>query len=186
MLEAAEKKYIIAIVGLGTFFFGFFAGAALSFYLNSVHSAMFGTLRTSLQFKSAIFGDGIILPIANMFAASFLIDQKKILTKKLIKSSVLIGLAITAYFHLNQALNNLVNWAMPTPWHWNFLGLWHAVYMFSVCSFLAMFYLTSARFIRIKSRVPYEMYVITLSLVLFFLLLHLDYVTVSLNNVFFL
>jgi hypothetical protein len=185
MLETINRKYIIGMIGFGTFFFGFFAGAAFSFYLNAIHSAMFGTLRTSLQFKSAIFGDGIILPIANMFAASFLINQKKMLNAKLIKSSILLGLAITVYFHLNQALNNLINWAMPMPWHWNFLGLWHAVYMFSVSTFLSMFYLTVFRFSKTRKRVPREFWIVTVSLVLFSLLLHLDYLTVSLNNVFF-
>lgn len=172
------------MVGFGTFFFGFFAGAAFSFYLTTIHSMMFAGLRTSLQFKSAIFGDGIILPLANMFAASFLINHKKIILQKVIRNSVILGFVVTLYFHLNQAMNKLVNWAMPTPWHWNFLGLWHAIYMFSVCTFLSLFYLTIFRFVKTKNKVPVEAYIVTVSLFLFFLLLHLDYINVNLNKVF--
>lgn len=177
-----HKKYIVGLVGAGTFFFGFFAGAIASLYLLSIHSALVEGLRTSLNFKSAIFGDGIILPVANMFAASFLINHKKRIFKRLVRNSFLIGLVITAYFHLNQAINGLVNWAMPTPWHWNILGLWHAIYMFSVCTFLSCFYLVTFRFIRATKKVSYEAYVVTISLVLFFILLHLDYVSLSIGS----
>ncbi len=181
-IEQIDKKYIVGSVGAATFFFGFAAGALASAYLLSIHSQLVSGLRTSLQFKSAIFGDGIILPIVNMFAASFLINHKKRLFKRIVRDSLYIGLVITGYFHLNQAVNNLVNWAMPTAWHWNILGLWHAIYMFSVCSFLSLFYLILFRFIRGTKQVPYEAYVVTIGLVFFFMLLHLDYVSVSVGN----
>lgn len=182
MLIPNNKKYVIVSVGLGTFFFGFFAGAVASAYLLSIHSALVSSLRSSLSFKSSIFGDGFILPVANMVAASFLLNHKNRISKKTLRSSITIGLLITAYFHINQAVNGLVNWSMPTPWHWNILGLWHAIYMFSVCTFLSCFYIVMYRTIKTAKSIPYELYVVTISLFLFFLLLKLDYVSVTLGN----
>jgi|SRR5581483_5914262 len=181
-INRIKERYIIISVGIGTFFFGFFAGAVASAYLLSIHSQLVAGLRTSLSFKSAIFGDGFILPVINMVAAAFLLANKKLLTKALATNSVLLGFLITAYFHLNQAINKLVNWAMPTPWHWNILGLWHAIYMFSVCTFLSLFYLMLFRLMKKNKHIPYQLYVVTGGLVAFFLLLHLDYVSVTFGN----
>ncbi len=177
----SRKTQIVITVGFATFFFGFFAGAVASFYLLSIHSALVSGLRTSLNFKSAIFGDGIILPAANMFAASFLITNAASVTKRILRSSLLLGTLVTVYFHLNQAINGLVNWSMPTPWHWNILGVWHAAYMFSVCTFLALFYLTTFKMMK-RGKIPYQFYIVTGSIILFFILLRLDYVTVSVGN----
>src|SRR5581483_366800 len=164
-INRIKERYIIISVGIGTFFFGFFAGAVASAYLLSIHSQLVAGLRTSLSFKSAIFGDGFILPVINMVAAAFLLANKKLLTKALATNSVLLGFLITAYFHLNQAINKLVNWAMPTPWHWNILGLWHAIYMFSVSAFISLFYIIVMRNSRYGQRLPKEFFIVTTGLV---------------------
>jgi hypothetical protein len=177
-----DKKYLIAMVGAGTFFFGFFAGAVAGFYLLAVHSTLFTGLRTSLNFKSAIFGDGIVLPVANMVVAAFLISQKKRIYKKTVQAALLTGFSITLYFHINQAVNGLVNWSMPTPWHWNILGVWHAIYMFSVTSFLSLFYFIVVRTTKAVKKVPHQAYIVTALLLFFFLLLRLDYLTVTFGN----
>jgi len=54
--------------------------------------------------------------------------------------ALVLGVAITAYFHIVQAVRGIVNWAMPEPWRWNYLGAWHAAYMFAVCTLLSLFY----------------------------------------------
>src|SRR3989344_9663148 len=122
-----RRKFII-LTGLSTFFFGFGAGAILNVYLILVNSSLVQELRGSLTFISSIFGDGIILPIINMIAMSVILNNKKYVNKFSIVFGLICGLLITIWFHTVQGLQGLVNWSMPTPWHWNFLGFWHAVY----------------------------------------------------------
>lgn len=161
-------------VGLATFFFGFGAGAALNLYLISINDPLVTTLRASLTFRSAIFGDGLILPIVNMVAAAFLLKNKGLINRGLLSAAILIGIITTAYFHVDQAARGLVNWAMPTPWNWNLLGAWHAAYMLSVSSFMALFYLLALKLVRSKNTfVPTA--VVTLGLILFFIILGTDY-----------
>ncbi len=178
----ARKRNIILSVGIATFFFGFGAAAILNIYLYSIHSPLVESLRSSLTYKSAILGDGILLPIINMIVASYLLNNRKVITQKLLTLALIIGGLITIYFHISQAVNNLVNWAMPTPWHWNLLGLWHAIYMFSVSSLLALFYLVTIKLSRNHKRIAQEVFIVTLGILLFFILLHLDYVNVKFNN----
>lgn len=170
-----DSTSIITAVGVATFFFGFGAGALFNFYLIMINSPVVLTLRTSLTFKSAIFGDGILLPAVNMTAAYFLIKNSKYLTKTLLTYSLISGFAVTAYFHITQAVRGLVNWAMPTPWHWNLLGLWHALYMYSVASFLSYFYFAAIKIAFKEKKIPFQATIITIGLVIFFILLDLDY-----------
>ncbi len=180
--KVENKKLVIAGVGGATFFFGFFAGAMLNLYLVSIHSPLVTQLRASLSFKSAIYGDGIILPVVNMICASFLLNQRKYITNKIINWSLVLGGLITAYFHVSQAMRGLVNWTMPTPWHWNFLGVWHAVYMFSVCTLLSLFLIVTIKTIRREKSVPWEFWMVLFGVVIFLVLLRLDYSAVSLSD----
>lgn len=181
ILENLKEKYIIAGVGLATFLFGFGAGAVLNFYLLFTHSTLFGNLRTTLDYKSSIFGDGIVLPIINMFAAYFVLRNKEFLRKKVIRNAIFLGLLTTIYFHINQAARGLVNWAMPTPWHWNILGSLHAAYMFLTASFVGLFYLVAIKYIRKNKSIPKEVLVVTAGAIIFLILLRLDYISVNLS-----
>lgn len=178
------KYFVLFLVGGGTFFFGFFAGAMLNLYLLAIQSPFIHKFRASLDYKSAIFGDGIILPIVNMIIAGFLFDHKVYLHKNLLKLSLFIGFLVTVYFHVTQALGGIVNWAMPTPWHWNILGLWHAIYMFSVCSFISCFYLVVIQLMRNKQKLPKAFFGVTIGILAFFVLLHLDYVSINFGKIF--
>ncbi len=182
MIRKCLQDYVIAWVGFATFFFGFAAGALLNIYLLWVGSPLVLQLRASLDYKSAIFGDGIILPFVNMIVMAFFLKNWSMLTKRIVYAGLFLGLCITAYFHVAQAMGGIVNWAMPTPWHWNFLGVWHAAYMFSVASFLSLFYLVIIKIVKKQKRVPTEAFVVTLGIVIFFVLLRLDYMTINLRS----
>lgn len=177
-----SKGKAIITTGLATFFFGFGAAALLNLYLISVHSPLVATLRSSLSFKSSIYGDGILLPIVNMIMVAFLYKKKEFVSRKTAAAGFAGGLVITAYFHITQALEGLVNWTMPTPWHWNVLGLWHALYMFSVTSLITLFYIVSSLSIRKSKKVSKEIYFVTLGIIVFLLLLKFDYVNVSFSS----
>ncbi len=178
--DFSASQYIVIGVGLATFFFGFGAGVILNLYLLAIKSTLVLSLRSSLTFKSAIFGDGMLLPIVNMIVASFLLKNRDLVGKKSIRLAMVLGAGITLYFHINQAVFGLVNWAMPSPWHWNFIGLWHAVYMFSVASFLSLFYLVVIRFTTKEKELPRQVLLVTFGLIIFFILLRLDYVSIDL------
>jgi hypothetical protein len=64
---------------------------------------------------------------------------------------------------------------MPSPWRWNAIGLWHALYMASVISWLALFVLVVTRAAREPNEVLREARIVFLCVLLFLLLLILDY-----------
>lgn len=180
-LSDTNQKYIIVGVGLATFLFGFFAGAILNYYLILVHSSLVTQFRASLSYESSIFGDGVILPITNMIVAYFVLENKEFLRKKVIRNAIFSGLLITLYFHLNQAMRGLVNWAMPIPWHWNALGVFHAIYMLSVTTFISLFFLILVKYVRRTKTIPREALIVTLGIIIFLILLRLDYMSVDLS-----
>lgn len=177
-----NKKKAIITTGIATFFFGFGAGAILNLYLISINSPLVANLRSSLSFKSSIYGDGILLPIVNMIMVAFLYDNKKFVNKKTLSFGFLGGGLITAWFHVNQALQGLVNWTMPTPWHWNFLGLWHAVYMFSVTSLISLFMIVSIMSMIKNKKISWFFILVIMGLLFFLLLLRMDYSSVNLTS----
>ena len=175
-----SQKTVVFGVGFATFFFGFGAGAILNLYLLATHSPVVIHFRSSLMYISSIFGDGIILPIVNMFVAANLFKNKAFIGRLTIVLSLFFGLLVTLYFHITQAVQGLVNWAMPKPWQWNFLGVWHALYMMCVASFLSLYFLVLIQTIRKQKKIPKEAFWIIGSIVMFFILLKLDYVNAKL------
>lgn len=175
-----NKKKIIWLTGLATFFFGFGAAAILNLYLYAVRSPLVLNFRSSLNFISSIFGDGLILPVVNMLVVSHLLSNPKYVNKLSLVSGSIMGLLITIYFHVTQAIKGLVNWSMPTPWHWNLLGLWHFVYMLSVTSLLSFYFVVSVSEIKQTKKLPKDFIFVILGIILFLTLLKLDYASVRL------
>lgn len=173
-----KNKFILG-VGFATFFFGFGAGAMLNLYLLAIKSPLVLQFRSSLMFISSILGDGIVLPAVNMLIVSSLIKNKEFVSRLKVVLSSLFGLAITLYFHITQAVQGLVNWTMPKPWEWNLLGVWHALYMLTVSSLISLFYIVLAFNIVKHKRFTKETILVTLGIVLFIILLRLDYIDVK-------
>jgi hypothetical protein len=171
---------IIWLTGLATFFFGFGAAALLNIYLYAVRSPLVLNFRSSLNFISSILGDGLVLPVVNMLIVSHLVSNHKYVSKLTIILGSLMGLLITIYFHVTQAMKGLVNWSMPTPWHWNLLGLWHFFYMLSVTSLLSFYFVVSILEIRQNKKLPKNFIVVVLGIIFFLTLLKLDYANVKL------
>jgi hypothetical protein len=110
-----------------------------------------------------------------MIAVSTLLSAESGVVSRLGVPALLLGLAVTAYFHIEQAVDGLVNWAMPTPWHWNLLGAWHAVYMLTLTTLLSLYFMTSIVFVYRKRTVPISLAICVLCLIAFFVLLGTDY-----------
>lgn len=179
ILDDAKQKYIVASVGLATFVFGFFAGAVLNYYLILINSPLVANFRASLDYQSSIFGDGIILPVINMFGAYFVLRNKEFLRRRVLRNALFFGLLITIYFHINQAMRGLVNWAMPEPWKWTELGAFHAGYMLLATSFISLFYLVLIKYVKRNKTLPREALIVTLGIIIFLILLRLDYIAVD-------
>lgn len=174
-MDDSRKKRIIFLVGFLTFFFGFGAPAIFNLYLIFTHSPLVLQFRSSLNYISAILGDGIILPIVNMFVAYFLMRNQILINILIVSLSFIFGFIITSYFHIVQAVEGLVNWSMPADWQWNFLGFWHAIYMFSVASLISLFYILLIFAFKNNRRPIREALFVSFCLILFFILLRLDY-----------
>ena len=175
MLTNLHKKDIILLTGVGTFFFGFGAGALLNLYLLVTNSPLVVNFRSSLTYVSSIFGDGIILPIVNMISVSFLLKNKEFVNRLTIILGLISGLLITIYFHVVQGIEGLVNWSMPTPWQWNLLGLWHAIYMVAVTSLLSLYFIIMIKYKKKNRKINKEFVFIILGIIIFLLLLEFDY-----------
>ena len=175
LVGGADAPYLVVGVGLATFVFGLLASALLNLYLVATNDPVVQQLRTVLTYKSAILGDGLLLPLVNMAAASFLARQRQHLARGAVLAALLLSAAITAGVHIVQAANDLVNWGMPTPWHWNGIGAWHALYMFAVTSLLVLFFLVVGKVIRRENAIPREAGVVVLGVLVFLVLLRLDY-----------
>lgn len=174
------NKFII-VVGFATFFFGFAAPAILNLYLLATNSPLVLQFRSTLFYISSILGDGVILPIVNMFAASFIVKNKILIERQHFPLALFLGFLVTLYFHIVQGLLGLVNWSMPKPWQWNSLGVWHAFYMFGVSSLLFLYFLVLIRRLKKESigrrvtAITKETFFIIVGLVIFFVLLGFDY-----------
>src|SRR6187401_3042583 len=103
--RACTPRGIVLTVGIATFGCGFLAGALLNVYLWLVPAGLAQQFRTTLTYPSAILGDGLVLPIVNMTAATFLLRERARLTRRTIALAVLLGVLVTVAFHVDQALN---------------------------------------------------------------------------------
>lgn len=177
-----SDRSIVFLAGAATFFFGFAAGALLNIYFILAGSSFVREFRSSLSYKSAIFGDGIILPIIVMLGVSFLLKNKHLIGKKTLFFAFASGMLITVYFHVSQAIEGLVNWTMPSPWHWNALGVWHALYMLSIATLGMLYFMIVFKSAKKTRRVSPEFFLISLGVIIFFVLLRLDYISVQLSS----
>jgi hypothetical protein len=174
------RDHPLIVTGLATFFFGFGAGALVNVYLSAVKSPLVAELRASLSYVSSIVGDGLLLPVVNMLVVSALLAHSDLLSTGVWAVAIVLGVAVTAYFHIVQAVRGLVNWTMPEPWHWNVLGVWHAAYMFTVATLLSLFYVVVIVGLARGDGVPlWQVAAVTAGIVAFFVLLRMDYATVQ-------
>jgi hypothetical protein len=176
-----DGRLLAVTAGLATFVFGLLAAAMVNLYLIATNDPVVHQLPTVISYKSAIFGDGLVLPIVNMAAASYVAKQRGQIGKHMVLFALLLGAALTAYVHVMQATNDLVNWSMPMPWHWNGLGAMHALYMFAVVSWLWLFLFVVVKVAQRPTSIPREAGVVLAGVLVFLFLLRLDYRSAELH-----
>ena len=141
-VAAVEERPWLALtaVFVTTLFFGFLTQAAGSLYLGLTHDPIVHTYRTTLSYTSALIGDAILLPIVNVLMAAQLWEWRRRPRVSEIVLSLLAGAALTVGVHLYQAVNEILNWTMMTPYSWTFLGYVHGGFMFAELSLVLFFW----------------------------------------------
>lgn len=131
---------LLAIVFLATAFFGFAIQALGNVYLNWRGDPIVHQYRGTLTYTSAILGDGVLIPLVNVFMTSQLALWRRRPSLTEVGMAVLGGGLVTAFVHLYQAVNDLRNWAMPAPFQWTAIGYYHAAFMWAEVSGVLFFW----------------------------------------------
>ena len=141
-LSAVEERpwLLLAIVFVATALLGFVVQAAGNVYLNWRGDPIVHEYRSTLSYTSAIVGDGILIPLVNVFMTSQLVLWRRHPHPSELALSVLGGAAATGVVHLYQAVNGLRNWTMTAPFDWTPLGYYHAAFMWAEISFVVFFW----------------------------------------------
>jgi len=141
-VSAVEQRpwLLLASVFCATLFFGFMVQAAGNVYLNWRADPIVSEFRTTLTYTSAVIGDGLLIPLANVFMTSQLVAWRRKPRMTEIVGAVLGAGVITVGVHLYQAVNVLLNWTMTRPFEWTPLGYYHALFMWTELTFVLFFW----------------------------------------------
>lgn len=131
---------LFGIVFLATAFFGFVVQALGNLYLSWRADPIVSQYRATLSYTSAIVGDGILIPLVNVFMTSQLTLWRRRPNVREVAGAIMGGALITGVVHLYQATQDLRNWAMPAPFEWTAIGYYHAVFMWTEISFVLFFW----------------------------------------------
>lgn len=100
--------------------------------------------KATLEFRSALLGDALLLPLVNVLLDRQLeawgdgLHTGQLRRSRLIRS-LFAGSILTVICHVYQAKRKMTNWTMPRPWRWTALGYYHALYMAGQFTILAYF-----------------------------------------------
>ncbi|HET7699936.1 MAG TPA: hypothetical protein VFM06_03605 [Candidatus Limnocylindria bacterium] len=141
-VEAVEQRpwLLFAIVFFATAFLGFVVQALGNVYLSWRSDPLVSQYRATLSYTSAIVGDGILIPLVNVFMTSQLALWRRRPNVREVAGPIMGGALVTAFVHLYQATQDLRNWTMTKPWDWTPLGYYHAVFMWAEISFVLFFW----------------------------------------------
>lgn len=117
----------------------FSSGVQVGFYLwfKLTNNSLIKNHKHFFDYKSGVIGDGILLPLTNIFAVHIIQNSKWGHTDLWIWLLALIcGYFTTYLFHQGQRYYKLTNWTMPEVGKWNILGGYHAIFMFFESSLL--------------------------------------------------
>lgn len=141
-VAAVEQRpwLLFGIVFCATVFLGFVVQAAGNVYLRWRADPLVSEYKATLSYASAIVGDGILIPLVNVFMTSQLVEWRRRPNLAEIVAALLASGIITLGAHLYQALNALLNWTMVKPFEWTALGYYHGAFMFAEISFVLFFW----------------------------------------------
>ncbi|MDO8506835.1 MAG: hypothetical protein Q7S41_04410 [Candidatus Limnocylindria bacterium] len=141
-VAAVEQRpwLLLAIVFLTTAFFGFLVQALGNVYLRWRMDPLVTEYRATLSYTSAVIGDGVLVPLVNVFMTSQLALWRRRPNIREVAGAILGGAFITVLVSIYQATQDLRNWAMTKPWEWTPIGYYHALFMWAEISFVLFFW----------------------------------------------
>ncbi len=98
-------------------------------FMLMTHNPLIKQHKATLEFRSAIIGDGIILPAVSVLMMRALRQWGTRVGRRNLGLALLAGTLFTSAVHFAQGRNKMVNWSMPEPWKWNGIGIYHMFYM---------------------------------------------------------
>lgn len=141
-VAAVEQRpwLLLGLVFAATVFFGFLVQALGNLYMRWTADPLVTHYRATLSYTSAVVGDGLLIPMVNVFMTSQLAAWRRSPRASEIVLSVLGGAAITIFVHAYQAINDLRNWTMTAPFQWTSFGYYHAAFMWTEISLVLFFW----------------------------------------------
>src|SRR2546425_11557464 len=132
-VAAVEQRpwLLLGLVFIATCIFGFLIQAGGSVYLQLRADPIAFQYRTTLSYTSAIVGDGILIPLANVLITSQLVTWRRRPHVAEIGGAMLLGALVTPFLHLYQAANDPPNSTMNAPYPPARLRYEHAGFMFA-------------------------------------------------------
>ena len=136
-----ERPWVfLGLVFFVTCFFGFLVQAAGSAWFLWHDEPTASTYRTTLSYTSALIGDAILVPLANVFIVGQLLVWRRKPRIAEVAGPLLVSALITVFLHLYQAANALLNWTMMQPYRWTGIGYEHAAFMWAEIGLVLFFW----------------------------------------------
>lgn len=98
--------------------------------------AYHGHQRTVFHYYSGVLGDGFLLPAVNVVGFVVLRQMAPRIPWRRLPVYAMLGFATATATFLVQAKLELVNWSMPTPFHWSDVGQFHFFVMSAEVAYL--------------------------------------------------
>lgn len=105
--------------------------------------AYHGHQRTVFHYYSGVLGDGLLLPAVNVLGFIVLRQMAQLVAWRRAPLYAMLGAATASAAFLVQAKLELVNWSMPTPFHWSDVGQFHFFVMSAELAYLYLVFATA-------------------------------------------
>lgn len=129
---------VILNTALITCFFSFGVQSLFYLYYYLSQSSLIRDYKTVFDYSSGIIGDGLLVPLVNVFAVLSLWQSPGGFNDYYLwVISLGCGFLITLLMHYGQQRFTLTNWTMPRVGKWNKLGIYHAFFMLFESAFLS-------------------------------------------------
>lgn len=169
---------LLAVTALTSFAAALGVSGGTNLWMLATGNELIKKHRPTLTFRSAIFGDGMILPFINTVMVRSLQRWRPRLGSGGTIVPIAGGSVISLIFHIAQGRGGMVNWTMTKPWRWNLLGYYHFVYMSTQFSYMLLYFTQLAQHWADEEhagRQKKDLALIAANLLAFGLLLYTDY-----------
>lgn len=173
MIEREDIKPMLAASGIAAIT-GFAVPVAANLFYIWRKNPLVKKYRATLSYQSALWGDGLVLPLVNALIARSL--RRSGVRRDEVARAAAIGGSLTIAAHIAQANGRQVNWQMPKPWRWTALGYEHALHMAGEVGFLSLYFTRTIGRLRHKQAVDKrELGLAIAGVAAFLTMLFLDY-----------